>query len=139
MSAQMHEEILAHGALSYPYEGCGLLIGQVVDGHNHVEHVQPVNNVWPVEDEKRERFRISEDDWRDVELTAMGSDLDIIGIFHSHPDCEPVASARDLGWASWPGYSYIITGVNGGQPAASRSWQLKEDRSGFVEEQIELA
>jgi hypothetical protein len=47
-----------------------------------------------------------------------------------------VASARDLAWAAWPGYSYLISEIRAGQPALSRSWQLKSDRSGFVEEEI---
>jgi len=136
-SKEIHGEILAHGVRSYPFEGCGLLIGKIAAGHNHVFQIRPVNNVWPVEEEKRERFRISEDEWRDAELVAMTADLDVIGIFHSHPDCAPVASPRDLSWASWPGYSYLITEVREGKPLDSRSWQLKEDRSGFAEEQIE--
>jgi proteasome lid subunit RPN8/RPN11 len=60
-----------------------------------------------------------------------------VGIFHSHPDHPPVASARDLAWASWPGYSYLITQVVGGRPTDSRSWQLAPDRSGFIEEDIQ--
>ena len=137
LSRVMHEEIRNHGVRSYPFEGCGLLIGKVVSGHNNVLKIVPLENVWPVEDEKRERFRISEDAWRDAELEAMADDMDVIGIFHSHPDCAPVASPRDLGWASWPGYSYLITEIREGKPAGSQAWQLKEDRSGFAEEPIE--
>jgi proteasome lid subunit RPN8/RPN11 len=61
----------------------------------------------------------------------------VIGVFHSHPDDVPVASPRDLAWASWPGYSYLITQVWQGIPTYSQSWQLKQDRSGFEEEVIE--
>ena len=35
------------------------------------------------------------------------------------------------------GYSYLITEIRAGGPAASRSWQLKNGRSGFLEEKIE--
>jgi proteasome lid subunit RPN8/RPN11 len=91
-----------------------------------------------VEEEKRVRFRIAEDDWRDAEFAAMAAEVDIIGIFHSHPDGPPLASPRDLNWASWPGYSYLITEVQQGRPLSTRSWQLKADRSGFIEEEIEL-
>jgi proteasome lid subunit RPN8/RPN11 len=138
LSSQLHEEIKVHAADSYPYEGCGLLLGRVEDGDNVVTAVRPLANVWPVAEEKRERFRIAEDDWRDAELAAMQAGFDVVGIFHSHPDHEPVASPRDLNWASWPGYSYLITEVRQGQPIHSRSWQLSADRSGFVEEEIEL-
>ena len=137
LTRELHEQIKAHGAASYPFEGCGLLLGRVEDGANVVTAVRPLPNVWPIEEEKQERFRIAEEDWRDVELEAMEEGVDIIGVFHSHPDHPPVASPRDLAWASWPGYSYLITQLLDGVPTFSRSWQLLADRSGFVEEEIE--
>lgn len=132
----VHNQIKAHGAASYPYEGCGLLLGHVQDGVNVATAVHPMQNVWPVDAEKPIRFRIAEDDWRDAEIEAMLNGLDVIGIFHSHPDNPPVASPRDRAWAAWTGYSYLITQVDNGEPSHSRSWQLKHDRSGFSEESI---
>jgi len=133
----LFDQIKAHGEMSYPYEGCGLLLGQMEDGGKVVTAMRPLPNVWPVEEERRIRFRIAEDDWRDVELEAMMNDLDVLGVFHSHPDHPPIASARDLAWAAWPGYSYLITEIRNGQSASSRSWQLLGDRSGFIEERLE--
>jgi proteasome lid subunit RPN8/RPN11 len=105
---------------------------------NVVEALVPAANTWPVEAEKPVRFAISGDDMLKAEMAAMQQDLDVIGIFHSHPDHPPVASPRDLAWAAWPGYSYIITQVAQGKPTFSQSWQLLADRSGFVEEEIEI-
>lgn len=132
----LHADIRAHGAASYPYEGCGLLLGETAEGDNVVRAVRPLPNVWPVESEKPERFRIDPADWRDVELEALGEGLDVVGVFHSHPDYPPVASPRDVAWAAFAGYSYLITQVVAGTPGVSRSWQLLPDRSGFVEEHI---
>jgi proteasome lid subunit RPN8/RPN11 len=137
VSPEIHEQIKAHGAASYPYEGCGLLLGQVENGDNIVTAIRPMANVWPVEAEKPIRFRIDPQAWQQVEIEAMMAGLDVIGIFHSQPDDVPVASPRDLAWASWPGYSYLITQVLKGEPTFSRSWQLQVDRSGFFEEEIE--
>jgi proteasome lid subunit RPN8/RPN11 len=135
---QVYAAIAAHGVASYPYEGCGLLLGLAEGERNVVVDARPLPNVWPVAREKPERFRIAEADWRDVELAALEEGLDVIGIFHSHPDHPPVASPRDLAWASWPGYSYLITQVSAGRPGISRSWQLAADRSGFLEETVEI-
>lgn len=137
LTNEIHEKIKAHGAASYPYEGCGLLLGQAENGDNVVTAIQPMANVWPIEEEKPIRFRIDPKAWQQAELDAMMNGLDVIGVFHSHPDDMPVASPRDLAWASWPGYSYIITQVLKGEPTFSQSWQLAEDRSGFIEEAIE--
>ncbi|MDT8306681.1 MAG: M67 family metallopeptidase [Anaerolineae bacterium] len=134
----LEREIQALGAAAYPYEGCGLLLGLQNGERNVVEALFPVENRWEVEEEKRERFMITPEAMFQAEMAAMRQGLDIVGIFHSHPDHPPVASPRDLAWATWPGYSYLITEVRGGQAGASRSWQLAEDRSGFLEEPLQV-
>lgn len=136
LTNELHDEIKGHGAKAYPMEGCGLLLGRVENGRNVVEAIFPTANTWPLEAEKPVRFQISADEMLHAELTAMRQDLEIIGIFHSHPDHPPVASPRDLAWATWPGYSYLITQIRQGEATLSQSWQLLPDRSGFVEEAV---
>lgn len=136
LSKQVYQTIELHGASTYPYEGCGLLLGLVEGGQNVVYAVRPLPNVWPKESEKPVRFLIAPTSWQQVELEAAANGLDVIGIFHSHPDDVPIASPRDLEWASWPGYSYLIIQVLGGVPTYSCSWQLRADRTGFDEEVV---
>lgn len=138
LSKKIVEEINAHGVASYPYEGCGVLLGEMVNGSGIVQAIFPVLNRWEVEEEQRERFLIGDGDMFQAELAAAEQGLDVIGIFHSHPDHPPVASPRDLAWAAWSGYSYLITEVRNRRPGQSRSWQLLENRSGFVEEKVEI-
>jgi proteasome lid subunit RPN8/RPN11 len=138
-STAIQERLWEHAARAYPYEGCGLLLGQAIDGANDVRALYPVENRWPDPEERRVRFRIATEDMLTAELAAAGQDLEVIGVFHSHPDHPAVASPRDLAWAGWNGYSYLITEVRGGRPSISRSWQLMADRSGFVEEAIEVS
>ncbi len=135
---QLREKIESHGIESYPYEGCGLLLGEQTNGDNVVTSLFPVANSWEVEEEKRERFLIASQDMLQAELAAASQGLDIVGIFHSHPDHPPIASPRDVAWAAWSGHSYLITEIRQGQPKASRSWQLLPDRSGFEEEKVEF-
>jgi proteasome lid subunit RPN8/RPN11 len=136
--ADIQQRIEAHGETSYPFEGCGLLLGRIENGANIVAAIFPVDNRWEVEEERRVRFRIAPEDMMRAEMAAMRRDLDVVGIFHSHPDDRPIASPRDLAWATWPGYSYLITEVREGQSGQSRSWQLRSDRSGFIEEEFEV-
>lgn len=138
MPTTVQEQIEAHGVASYPNEGCGLLLGTMENGVNVVSSIFPVENSWDVEEERRVRFRIRPEDMMRAEMAAMRHGLDVVGIFHSHPDDQPVASPRDLAWATWPGYSYLITEVREGEPGKSRSWQLRPDRSGFLEEEVEI-
>ena len=138
VTQEILEEIQAHGVASYPSEGCGLLLGHIEDGANVTEAIFPVPNRWENEDEKGYRFLIHDQDMLQAELAAAALDLDVIGIFHSHPDHPPDASPRDLAWAAWSGYSYLITEVRDRRPGHSRSWQLLIDRSGFEEETLEI-
>jgi proteasome lid subunit RPN8/RPN11 len=135
---EIQAQIETHGVASYPYEGCGLLLGTAVPQNNIVAAIRPTKNMWPVEEEKRVRFRIDEREWIQAELEAMRQGLDIVGVFHSHPDSPPVASPRDLAWAAFAGYSYLITEIRQGEPHNGRSWQLLPDRSGFIEEKVEI-
>lgn len=138
LSREILSQIRLHGESSYPNEGCGLLLGSTNDGQTTAKSIFPVANSWENEEEKSYRFRISEADMLAAELRAVEMDLDVIGIFHSHPDHPPVASPRDLAWASWSGYSYLITEILKGKAVGSRSWQLKEDRQGFYEEPVSI-
>ena len=138
ISQELLTQIHENGERSYPFEGCGLLLGRMNNGHNAVRVVYPVPNHWEVEEEKRVRFRISDSDLMDAELKAAEMDLDVIGVFHSHPDHPPIASPRDLAWATWPGYSYLISEIFNGRAGGSQSWQLRDDRQGFDEENISL-
>ncbi|MCL4869366.1 MAG: M67 family metallopeptidase [Anaerolineae bacterium] len=138
LTAQLQTKINEYGAAAFPNEGCGLLLGYQQNGANLVAALHPAPNSWPVEAEKPERFQISSDEILKAELAAMAQGLELIGIFHSHPNHPPVASPRDLAWATWPGYSYLITEIRDGQPRQSRSWQLTPDRTNFMEESVEI-
>ena len=130
------EAICAHGEAVYPQEGCGLLLGQVVDGRNVVSDFRPMLNAWPVEAEKGTRFQMDEGEWISAEIQAGNTNLNIIGIFHSHPDHAATPSAYDLDWAAYSSYSYLITEIRKGKATSSRSWRLDGERINFVEEDV---
>ena len=69
------------------------------------------------------------------EEQAHERDMEILGIYHSHPDHPAKPSEYDRDHA-WPGWSYIIASVGSDQVEDMRSWVLKDDRSGYEEESI---
>ena len=69
------------------------------------------------------------------EMEAMRMGLDIVGIFHSHPDHPNRPSEFDREWAL-PWFSYVITSIQQGKAAGSRSWRLEDNRQSFIEETI---
>jgi proteasome lid subunit RPN8/RPN11 len=58
---------------------------------------------------------------------ARDRHLDIVGIFHSHPDHPAVPSEFDRAIA-WQRYSYIIVSVQQGQACDLKSWSLDDDQ-----------
>ena len=134
---QILEQIHANGENAYPEEGAGLLLGEEADGTKHVIDILKFNNAR--EDAARHnRYLITPQDMLHGEQEAMRRGLDIIGVFHSHPDHPNRPSEFDREWAL-PWYSYLITSVQNGQAEASRSWRLAENREQFDEETILLS
>jgi proteasome lid subunit RPN8/RPN11 len=60
--------------------------------------------------------------------------MNIIGIYHSHPDHPAVPSESDR-LLAWSAYSYIILSVQSNGVADYRSWTLDEEQQ-FQEEEI---
>jgi proteasome lid subunit RPN8/RPN11 len=134
LSQEVLQKIHAHGEGAYPEEGAGLLLGREDAGERLVVDILPLANAR--EDEARHnRYLITAEDMLAGEKEAMCLNLDVVGVFHSHPDHPNQPSEFDRDWAL-PWYSYIITSVNKGQAAASRSWRLSEDRESFKEEAL---
>ncbi len=123
------------GVESHPHECCGLLGGRVDNGRKIVLEVIPAEN--QRSDSPRNRFLISPDFFRRTNQDLEDRGLQILGFFHSHPDCPATPSEYDREHA-WPWYSYAIVSVFAGESREFLSWTLKEDRSGFDSERIEI-
>jgi len=126
-------KIHAHGEQAFPDEGAGFLFGKDGD-RRQVSAIYELTNAR--EDAARHnRYLISPQDYLKGELEAERLGLDVIGVFHSHPNSPNRASVYDRDWAQ-PFFSYVITSVYDAKAVESRSWRLSEDRSEFVEESI---
>lgn len=129
-------QIHAHGEQAYPEEGAGLLLGKEDKESRVVNMVFPLTNAR--EDTARHnRYLITPKDMLAGEKEADRLGLDVVGVFHSHPDHPSLPSEFDREWAL-PWFSYLITSVREGKAADSRSWRLSEDRDSFLEEPIRL-
>src|SRR5208337_738057 len=134
LSKDLLAQIHAHAEQAYPEEGAGFLLGS--EGANRtVQTIYVLSNAR--EDSARHnRYLITPEDYLKAELEAGRLRLNLIGVFHSHPDHPNHPSEFDRDWAQ-PFFSYIIKNVDSGKAIESRSWRLLEDRSQFVEEKIQ--
>ena len=132
VSKDLIEQINSHVEDAYPGEGAGFLLGE--DGE--VKEIFALPNARE-EEARHNRFLLTPEDYMKAEMKAMELGMDLIGVFHSHPDCPNVPSEYDREWAQ-PFFSYIITRVDEGKAVNHRSWRLVEDRSKYDEEEITI-
>ena len=135
IAEELMVQIRAHGARQYPEEGAGLILGKHEDGSRTAERlIELKNSSQP--DSRHNRYLIEAKDVLAGEYQAEKFGLDVIGVFHSHPDHPAQPSDFDLEWAL-PNFSYIITSISAGKAVSSRSWCLSDDGN-FVEEGLRI-
>ena len=93
---------------AYPQECCGILIGKT-GGTITISDIREAINQIPEEKTKR-HFEIDPMFLYQVEREIKGSDLEIVGFYHSHPDCKAIPSKQDLEYMI-PGLVYAILSV----------------------------
>ncbi len=126
--------ILSHGENAYPEEGAGFLLGSADGENRQVIAILGLSNAR--EDTARHnRYLLTPQDYLRGEQEGERLGLDVLGVFHSHPDHPNRPSEYDREWAM-PWFSYLITSVQAGRAGESRAWRLAEDRAEFVEEMI---
>lgn len=135
ISKELLQQIHLHGEGAYPDEGAGLLLGATENGDKRVSQLITFANAREPS-ARRNRYLLTPQDYLRGEQEAARLGLDVIGVFHSHPDHSNRPSEFDREWAM-PGWSYVITSVQSGKAMESRSWLLSEDRSQFLEESIQ--
>jgi proteasome lid subunit RPN8/RPN11 len=154
------EAMRRHAEQGYPLEICGFLVGTADDEGRAVREAWPARNAW--EDDPALRRQVFEalesagteataDRWESADMArrfivdpkeiiaamkrAREAGLDLIGLYHTHPNHPAIPSEFDLSVA-WPEWSYVILSVRGGQVAELRSWVLNEEERRFEEEQV---
>ncbi|MGH9339624.1 MAG: Mov34/MPN/PAD-1 family protein [Acidobacteriota bacterium] len=120
---------------SYPHECCGIMVGAVQDGVKEVTRLVSAANQRA--DSLANRYLIPAEIVSQVERDLIGTGASILGFFHSHPDAPARPSTFDRDHA-WPWYSYLIVSVQQGRALEVQNWQLKEDRSAFDAQQLEI-
>ena len=102
------------------------------EGNRTVTEILVVNN--SREGDKRRRFEISPKDYLKAEQYALESNLQLLGVYHSHPNHPAIPSEHDR-VAAQPFFSYIIISVLDNKTTHLRSWRLN-DQFQFEEEDI---
>lgn len=134
LAASLQDRLQGWACAGYPHECCGLLLGRAGDGVVRVAEVVQARNANA--ERRRDRYEIDPEDFLRADARSRERGLDIVGVWHTHPDHPARPSATDLERA-WAGWSYLILSVSGAGVEAMRAWRL--DGSEFIEEALRPA
>ncbi len=126
-------KVKVHATQTYPEECCGVLLGTERNGERQVCDVLEIRNT--KDDQRTRRYLISPEDYRQAEVFAANEGVQVLGLYHSHPDHPAQPSQFDLDHAL-PWFSYVIVSVENNVAGTIRSWRLRDDRSAFDEEEL---
>ncbi|BAQ60663.1 Mov34/MPN/PAD-1 [Geminocystis sp. NIES-3708] len=138
--------IQQHGVECYPHECCGLLLGNIKNKEKTVIKVLPTINDWDnqkhlftslnarLNSSLKDSFAINPITFIQIQKQARQDNLNIIGIYHSHPDSNATPSIFDEAIA-WDIYSYVIVSVIQGKSKDLFSWILDRNQK-FIKELI---
>ena len=127
------QKIMNNDALNaFPDECCGFMFGKEDGAGNRVvSGVLPIDNA--AKENRKRRFEISPKDYMKGEQYALDNNLELLGIYHSHPNHPAIPSEHDR-VAAQPWFSYLIISVGEDEVKDIRSWVLNSD-SQFDEEE----
>ncbi len=111
--------MLAHAGEAYPNECCGAMIGRIADGVKSVQRAVRLDNAYA--GSQKARYEIRPEDLLEADRVARCDGLDLIGIYHSHPDCDAYFSETDLK-NSCPWYSFLVVSVRDGRFDHANCW-----------------
>ena len=126
---ELFGKIAAHAERTYPEECCGVMLGREAGGERVVQELVEIDN--RQDTNRRRRFLITPQQYRDAEGQAAEKNLDLLGFYHSHPDHPAAPSAFDTEHAL-PWFTYVIVSVAHGHASNTTAWVLEEDRGRFA-------
>lgn len=125
--------ILAHARATYPKECCGAMLG-TIDGERKTVHASmQLQNAF--EGAQAARYELRPEDLLAADKAARERQMDLIGIYHSHPDCDAYFSKTDL-QNSCPWYSFVVLSIQKGEFHHANSWLPNFEQTDAVKEEL---
>lgn len=131
---QPFSEMKAHAETTYPNECVGAMIGTITNGTKVVESALKLEN--SAEGSQRAYYQLSPDHLMKADRAAREQGKELIGIYHSHPDCDAYFSETDLK-NSCPWYSFVVLSIKQGKFDHANSWLPDADQTQADKEELE--
>ncbi len=133
IAAEPWKTMVRHAERVYPKECCGAMLGRVEGGAKLVTEAVPMQNAYA--GEQADRYELRPEDLLEADQQARARGLDLIGIFHSHPDCDAYFSNTDLK-NSCPWYSFVVLSIQDGKFNHANSFLPDLDQTSAEREEL---
>jgi proteasome lid subunit RPN8/RPN11 len=133
IDSQAWTEMVSHAQETYPNECCGAMLGTADDGAKAVTVALRLKNSFA--GGQQERYELRPEDLLAADREARDRKLDLIGIYHSHPDCGAYFSETDLK-NSCPWYSFVVLSIQKGQFDHANSWLPNAEQTAAEKEEL---
>ena len=127
--------MVAHAERTFPNECCGAMLGKVDGDDKKVTEAVVIENAFT--GEQGARYEIRPEDLIAADKAARSRGLDLVGIFHSHPDCDAYFSKTDLE-NSCPWYSFVVLSIKGGKFDHANSFLPDPDQTRAEPEPVQF-
>ena len=128
-------KIVSHAERAYPNESCGLLVGERRAGHVFIREVHGSANMAITPENQ---FEIDPQLRFDLERRTRQEELDLVGVYHSHPDGEASPSQTDIQRAWESSLVWLITAVKNGSAVITTAHLVLESEVRFKETPMEI-
>jgi proteasome lid subunit RPN8/RPN11 len=125
--------MVEHARRIYPNECCGAMLGSIDDGAKLVREAMPLENSF--QGAQAARYELRPEDLLAADRAARSRNMDLIGIYHSHPDCDAYFSQTDLK-NSCPWYSFVVLSIRGGEFDHANSWLPNAEQTEAAKEEL---
>ena len=133
IEAEPWEAMVAHARQTYPNECCGAMLGSADDGAKLVRVAMPLQNSFA--GAQAARYELRPEDLLAADKAARERKMDLIGIYHSHPDCDAYFSTTDLK-NSCPWYSFVVLSIQKGEFHHANSWLPNAEQTEAAKEEL---
>jgi proteasome lid subunit RPN8/RPN11 len=127
--------MVEHAQAIFPNECCGAMIGSADGDTKSVTVAIPLVNAF--EGEQSARYELRPEDLLKADREARNRGLDLIGIYHSHPDCDAYFSETDLK-NSCPWYSFVVLSIKSGKFDHANSFLPNAEQTAADKEEFEV-
>jgi len=125
--------MVAHARRTYPNECCGAMLGNSDGETKMVREAIELRNAF--EGAQAARYELRPEDLLAADKAARDRGIDLIGIYHSHPDCDAYFSRTDL-QNSCPWYSFVVLSIQKGEFDHANSWLPNVDQTAADKEEL---